>query len=171
MVVSRVSGEHCFSIECFLKLKSPQILSIMDIEQKSDVPFQSKRAMATAALFTEIFQKYLDVHKCENIPETKVEELDQFSSEILDHVIIVGGFCRDILLNRPINDIDIVINLRELCKLQTNHLKKYHSKKAHQDRNARCVYWQRYLEKFNDDGSKINEQQKHNKEMVAMHQI
>eukprot|EP01084_Bolivina_argentea_P091715 165075_1 len=136
----------------------------------ANIPFKSKRAMTTAALFTDIFRKYLDRNKCENISSSNSEELDQFSSEILDHVIILGGFCRDVLLNRAINDIDIMINLRELCKLQTNHLKKYHSKKEDQDRNVRCVYWQRYLERFNDE-SGANEAQSTNKEMIMMHNL
>mmetsp|Transcript_38972 Transcript_38972/g.62220 ORF Transcript_38972/g.62220 Transcript_38972/m.62220 type:complete len:680 (-) Transcript_38972:272-2311(-) len=140
------------------------------MEMKQNVPSESKRAMTTAALFTDIFEKHIERHVCENIPEDNSEELEQFASEILDHIIIVGGFCRDILLNRKINDIDIVINLRELCKLQTNHLKKYHSKKEHQDRNARCIYWERYLRKFDADGQ-LNEQQKNEPEMVAMHNL
>eukprot|EP01084_Bolivina_argentea_P159071 277059_1 len=139
------------------------------MDYKTNIAYNSKRAMATAALFTEIFQKYLDRHKCEKM--TATEELDQFSSEILDHCIIVGGFPRDILLNRSINDIDIIINLRELCKLQTNHCKKYHNKKRDQGRDLRCVYWQRYLERFSESDTNINEQQKNQKEMIAMHNL
>eukprot|EP00485_Elphidium_margaritaceum_P009954 CAMPEP_0202689444 /NCGR_PEP_ID=MMETSP1385-20130828/4705_1 /ASSEMBLY_ACC=CAM_ASM_000861 /TAXON_ID=933848 /ORGANISM="Elphidium margaritaceum" /LENGTH=694 /DNA_ID=CAMNT_0049344577 /DNA_START=44 /DNA_END=2128 /DNA_ORIENTATION=- len=139
-------------------------------EKLDEIPFESKRAMACAALFTDIFQKYIEAHQCENIPEQNKDELDQFATEILDHVIIVGGFCRDLLLNRTIKDIDIIINLRELCKLQTNHLKKYHHKQADQSRENRCVYWQRYLQKFSDE-SNLNEAQAQNQEMVAMHNV
>jgi len=121
----------------------------IDFKDNHEIPKESKRAMTTAALFTSIFQKYLEQNRCEYVDDA--EEQSQFSAELLDHVIIVGGFCRDILLNRPVNDIDIVINLRELTKLQTNHLKKYHSKSSEQDMNCRCVYWQRYLNKLNVD--------------------
>jgi len=121
----------------------------IDFKDNHEIPKESKRAMTTAALFTSIFQKYLEQNRCEYVDDE--EELNQFSAELLDHVIIVGGFCRDILLKRPVNDIDIVINLRELTKLQTNHLKKYHSKSSEQDINCRCVYWQRYLNKLNVD--------------------
>jgi len=146
----------------------------MDEQKRGDrmafvPPKESKRAMATAALFTMIFARYLEDNICPNMTDS--DERAQFAPEILDHVIIVGGFCRDILLNRPIRDIDIIINLRELCKLQTNHLKKYHSKKEHQSSGQGCVYWKRYLEKFSDDPSNINEQQKLNPELEMMHNI
>jgi len=121
----------------------------IDFKNNHEIPPESKRAMTTAALFTNIFQKHLEQNRCEFMDDE--EELNQFSAELLDHVIIVGGFCRDVLLGRAVNDIDIVINLRELTKLQTNHLKKYHSTHKEQDMDCRCVYWQRFLNKVNVD--------------------
>ena len=84
-------------------------------------------------------------------------------------MIVVGGFCRDVLLNRQINDVDIIINLRELTKLQTNHLKKYHSKRENQGRDCKCAYWSRYAAKMCPHAGKINEEQKHNPEIQMMH--
>jgi len=136
-----------------------------------NVPEDSKRAMNTVALLTDSFKKYLDANKCECIPKENSEELDQFSSELLDHVIVVGGFCRDILLNRKINDIDIIINLRELTKLQTNHLKKYHNRRDQQSRDCKCVYWKRYLTKLCPASAQMNDEQKHCPEIQRMHNI
>ena len=135
---------------------------------RGPTPFETTRAMSTVALLTDAFRRYLDHNKCEFIPKDS-EELDQFTSEFLDHVIVVGGFCRDILLNRKINDIDIIINLRELTKLQTNHLKKYHSKRENQGRDIKCAYWSRYMAKMCPHAGKINEEQKHNPEIQMMH--
>lgn len=140
----------------------------IDFKDNHEIPKESKRAMTTAALFTNIFQKYLEQNRCEYVDDE--EELGQFSAELLDHVIIVGGFCRDILLNRAVNDIDIVINLRELTKLQTNHLKKYHSKSNEQDINCRCVYWQRYLNKRNVEEA-FTEAQSRLPELEMMHNL
>ena len=120
------------------------------------IPFESQRAMSTVALLTDAFRRYLDHNKCEFIPKDS-EELDQFTSEFLDHVIVVGGFCRDILLNRKINDIDIIINLRELTKLQKIHLQKYHSKRENQGRDIKCAYWSRYMATMCPHAGKWNE--------------
>ena len=132
-----------------------------------EIPMESKRAMTTVALMTKIFQKYLEQHRCPYIRDD--EELKKFSAELLDHVIIVGGFCRDILLNRAVNDIDIIINLRELTKLQRTHLKKYHvhSKTAEP---CRCVYWQCYLQKLNADAAFVEAQAKLS-ELEMMHNL
>jgi len=121
-----------------------------------EIPKESKRAMTTAALFTRIFQQYLDANCCPYMDEA---EHKTFSAELLDHVLIVGGFCRDILVNRAVNDIDIMVNLRELNKLQRKHLIEYHSKTSQQDKNCRCVHWQRYLNKLTVDAAFTKEQE------------
>ena len=130
----------------------------------SDIPFASKRALSTAALFTEVWANYIKKHKC---PHLEQQDSDQWVTELLDHVIIVGGFCRDLLLNRPINDIDIMINLRELCKLQTNHLKKYHGDSDKQKKPAGdCLYWKHYLLKNQQQIDK----EKLNPDHIAFHE-
>merc|ERR1719334_3112021 len=102
--------------------------------------------VTTVALITDIFQKYLEKNRCPYV--TDAEEQSTLTYELLSQVIVVGGFCRDILMNHPINNIDIIINLRELCKLQTEHLEKYHSTPKSQHTSCRCVCWQHYLQKL-----------------------
>jgi len=109
-------------------------------------PMESKRAMATAVLFANIFRKYLEQNRCEYVDDES--ELNDWTETLLDHVNIVGGFCRDLLLNRAVNDINIILNLRELTKHQWYHLKKYHSTPDTQVSSCRCVYWQRFLHKL-----------------------
>ena len=83
-----------------------------------------------------------------------MQDKDKFAKDILEHVIIVGGFPRDILLEEKINDIDILINLRELNKFQNNHLIQCHNTEAVQSRDCKCLIWQRYLLKFHRNSSK-----------------
>ena len=76
--------------------------------------------------------------------------------------MIGGGIPRDILLGTEVKDIDITFNLRELNKIQLNHLRKYHSSKAGQSPNCRCAYWQHYLNKFDPE----NEQKDNEKDGI-----
>ena len=93
--------------------------------------------MATVTLFANIFREKLESQTC-SIMQSKMsqKEIDIWNNSILDNIIVVGGFPRDIILNRPITDIDIVINLRELCKLQSMHLNKYHTDYFHSSGSA-----------------------------------
>ena len=43
------------------------------------------------------------------------------------------------------------IGLRQLCKIQLNHLLKYHNSIETQKQNIRCILWKRYLQKFEND--------------------
>ena len=43
----------------------------------------------------------------------------------------------------------IVINTRELTKLQLLHLRNHHNTKESQGENIKCIYWRHYKNKFN----------------------
>eukprot|EP01084_Bolivina_argentea_P289552 497236_1 len=93
-----------------------------------------------------------------------------YSLNILDNLLLVGGIPRDILLGTEVKDIDITFNLRELTKIQLNHLRKYHSSKSGQDANLRCAYWQHYLNKYspeNEAQEEENQQQKN--QLIRFH--
>ena len=59
----------------------------------------------------------------------------------MENIILIGGMPRDILLGTEVKDIDITLNLRELTKIQLNHLRKYHSKEIYQSSHCKCAYW------------------------------
>ena len=90
-------------------------------------------------LFTNIFEKFLEQNCCEYV--TDEDEKREWAVDILQHVLIVGALCRDLLMNHAVKDIYILLNLRELTKMQWHHLQKYHFQSEHQGMSCRCVFW------------------------------
>eukprot|EP00484_Ammonia_sp_Unknown_P001180 CAMPEP_0197022172 /NCGR_PEP_ID=MMETSP1384-20130603/3067_1 /TAXON_ID=29189 /ORGANISM="Ammonia sp." /LENGTH=547 /DNA_ID=CAMNT_0042450153 /DNA_START=33 /DNA_END=1676 /DNA_ORIENTATION=+ len=67
---------------------------------------------------------------------------------ILDYIYVRGGALRDSYLLRKMSDIDLVVNIHELCKQYERHLVTYHSKKGEQQAaDCQCLFWQHYLNK------------------------
>lgn len=129
---------------------------------KKEVPLQTKRAMRAAHLLGRILKEHFDNNLCEYMTE-KSFDWRSYSLNILDNLLLVGGIPRDILLGTEVKDIDITFNLRELTKIQLNHLRKYHSKKSQQSVNCKCAYWQHYLNKYspeNEEEEKKNQSEK-----------
>ncbi len=104
----------------------------------------------SAHLLGKILKQHFDDNLCE-LMTAKSFDWRSYSLNILDNLLLVGGIPRDILLNTEVKDIDITFNLRELTKIQLNHLRKYHGKKQYQSPNCRCAYWQHYLNQFDPD--------------------
>ena len=67
------------------------------------------------------------------------------------------GACRDFLLFKPVNDLDIIHNTRELNKIHLQHLQKYHSSKENQGYHHSCILWNIYLNKFGDSSKKYDD--------------
>lgn len=128
---------------------------------KKEVPLQTKRAMRAAHLLGRILKEHFDSNLCEYMTE-KSFDWRSYSLNILDNLLLVGGIPRDILLGTQVKDIDITFNLRELTKIQLNHLRKYHSKKQYQSVNCKCAYWQHYLNKYSPEN--IEEEKKNQSE-------
>eukprot|EP01083_Nonionella_stella_P233808 823398_1 len=114
----------------------------MDVDRdKNEVPLATKRAMRAAHLLGRILKDHFDSNLCE-LMTAKSFDWRSYSLNILDNLLLVGGIPRDILLGTEVRDIDVTFNLRELTKIQLNHLRKYHSSKTAQSPNCRCAYWQ-----------------------------
>eukprot|EP01084_Bolivina_argentea_P318557 552467_1 len=128
---------------------------------------RTKSVIASGHLLATIIKNYFESpdNKCDMllddmISEEKEEDDDDgdddgYNAElnwktVLDNIIIVGGAPRDYLLNRPINDLDINANTRELTKLQLLHLKKYHGTVSQQKKSktSKCIFWRLYINKF-----------------------
>ena len=117
----------------------------------------TKQAMTWAHFLGDIWHRYINIqHKCEFLNE------NEYMPNILQHVIIFGGACRDYILGNEFDDIDMFVNTRELSKLHLEHLKKYHSKSiASQGKNVKCCLWKLYSNKFiknKDINHKLNAQ-------------
>jgi len=132
---------------------------------RRSVPLRTKRAMRAAHLLGRILKEYFDANLCEYLTE-KSFDWRSYSLNILDNLLLVGGIPRDILLGTEVRDIDITFNLRELTKIQLNHLRKYHSKQVNQATNCRCAYWQHYLNRY--DPANVEEEEKNQLEKEQM---
>lgn len=81
---------------------------------------------------------------------TQLDKTSLYHS-ILDNLLIVGSFPRNLLLHKPITSTNILLNLHELNKIQLNHLNKYHKHHSRQSKKCKCFILQQYLmenEKF-----------------------
>jgi len=116
---------------------------------QSERSTNDERAKSTALLFTHILQKFLNENRCEYVEDD--DRQSQWFLNMTHHVFIAGGFCRDILLNRAVSEFDVLIDLRTLTQYQRSHLEMFHSKPEQQHASCRCVYWQLYRRKLNDD--------------------
>ncbi len=86
---------------------------------------------------------------CELMDESSYDYA-HYTHDILNNLLLVGDIPRDILLGTDVKNIDITFNLRELTKIHLQHLTKYHSKKEYQKKEIDCVYFQHYLNKFEE---------------------
>eukprot|EP01084_Bolivina_argentea_P190158 326864_1 len=86
---------------------------------------ETKTCISATHLFGNIWYSYFndEENKCEYISDSQSDNKHNF--DILDHILIRGGCCRDVLWNENFNDVDAVVNTRELNKLHLLHLKKY----------------------------------------------
>lgn len=121
-----------------LQLSENQQVSI-----RPSVPSKTKKSLAFAHLLATIITDYFEngENRC---PFMTDEEISALIAEICDNIYLQGGACRDILLNEPVNDLDLMANTRELCKIQSSHLRKYHHDAEHQS-DSRCALWRLYL--------------------------
>ena len=132
------------------------------------VPESTKRAMRACHLFATILKSHFDDGICELMDENSYD-YKRYTSNILDNLLLVGSIPRDILLGTAVKDVDITFNLRELTKIHLNHLTKYHSKKEQQDRNCCCVYFQHYLNKFEQENKDAFDEKQQN-DMIRFHE-
>eukprot|EP01083_Nonionella_stella_P040665 110273_1 len=111
---------------------------------------ESKRAIAAAHFFATILYDELNdkQYSCPFMePSTH--------TNLLDFLLIRGGATRDSLLNRPINDVDCIVDIHGISKYYLHHLQQYHSTKTQQRNNCPCRLWQTYLNKFTPQPSNI----------------
>ena len=81
---------------------------------ESKISTTSKRALSAAYLVTDIIHKNL---------KSKPYELNNSQCKsILSNVLITGGAPRDFLLSKPINDIDIIIDIFRLKQIELTNL-------------------------------------------------
>eukprot|EP01084_Bolivina_argentea_P136818 240971_1 len=104
--------------------------------------YKTPRAIASTKFVTEIIDNFQRKNKCPFV-DNDINEIN-----LLDYIYIHGGSLRDIMLNRNINDIDIVIDINKLTKQYYYHLKTYHYKIEQQSINCQCYLWQRYIKMY-----------------------
>eukprot|EP01084_Bolivina_argentea_P283869 486296_1 len=113
-----------------------------DIKEKEiEISTKSKLAISSGYLLANMITDFFccNENKCDCMDDD--DEYKNVIKTILDNILIQGGACRDLALIQPINDLDIVVNTRELNKIHLQHLKKYHSTKQNQGRNHCCILW------------------------------
>eukprot|EP01084_Bolivina_argentea_P134725 237543_1 len=110
------------------------------------------KAQITSYLFIKIIEDYFQNinNKCEYVNPYHI------SNTFLSHLIIVGGFGRDILMDSPINDIDLMLDTQQLNIFHLNHLQKYHSKHKNKT-DSKCSLFQLYMNKFDRDDENKND--------------
>eukprot|EP01083_Nonionella_stella_P040664 110272_1 len=111
---------------------------------------KSKRAIAAAHFFATILYDELNdkQYSCPFMQRNA-------HANLLDFLLIRGGATRDSLLNRPINDLDCIVDIHGISKYYLHHLQQYHSVKTQQSTNCPCRLWQTYLHKFTPQPSTI----------------
>ena len=94
-----------------------------------------------------------------------------YSLNVLDNLNVCRELPRNILLNAETQRTEIALNLRELTKIQLNHLRKYHNDKKSQSPNCKCAYWQHYLNQFDpeNEATEAKNQQEENN-MIKFHE-
>ena len=109
----------------------------------SPIPRKTKKSINAAYLLATIIAEYFesDCNRCQQMDDHANGSL---IADICDNIFIQGGACRDILLMKPVNDIDLVVNTRELTKIQQHHLRTFHSD-ANQQGHTQCALWRLYL--------------------------
>eukprot|EP01084_Bolivina_argentea_P283868 486295_1 len=110
-------------------------------EKEIEISTKSKLAISSGYLLANMITDFFccNENKCDCMDDD--DEYKNVIKTILDNILIQGGACRDLALIQPINDLDIVVNTRELNKIHLQHLKKYHSTKQNQGRNHCCILW------------------------------
>lgn len=106
-----------------------------------------RRAIACSHLFASILKDYLqhEQHTCPFMPKHLQSTL---ATDLLELVCVRGGCTRDTLLDRPINDIDCLVDCNKTMIYHLNHLKMYHSHTSQQSKDCKCILFQRYLNKY-----------------------
>ena len=122
------------------------------------IPFESRRAMARAALFASIFRETLESQTCGIIKcKMNEKEIEIFNNRILDNIIIAGGFARDMLLcesvSFPLYIIDHCQSLMQFCDFNYVRM-KYNPKYSRF--NEYLYFFEKYIFENNDVQS-INE--------------
>ena len=107
----------------------------------------SDRSMACIAgthCIASIISEYFNAecNKCEYAPDNDLND------EILKYIYVRGGALRDCYLLKEINDIDIVINIKQLSIKYLSHLKEYHSNPWQQSKDCKCIFWRLYTNKY-----------------------
>eukprot|EP01083_Nonionella_stella_P079645 218623_1 len=121
---------------------------------------QIKKAIACLHLIGAIITRFFESveNKCDQMPDGK--SID--TASILSNILLIGSGPRDYLLGRPMNEILLAINTRELTKLHLMHLRAYHKTEESQNANSQCILWRMYLNRFmNHDFAQIVEQKKY----------
>jgi len=108
----------------------------------------SRNAIAATHLIASIIDEFMKrpEHRCECMPPDEMQ--DGVALDLLQYIFIRGGACRDSLLLREINDVDLVVNSHELAQQYLLHLSRYHATAEHQADSVRCFLWQHYLNRF-----------------------
>ena len=95
---------------------------VMDTQQKQKfdaLPFETKRAMVTAHYIARILHSYFKRHHF-------CSESNEHYIHILDHVYITGGAVRNYLVGKNVNDLDLIVDVCTLQKIQSEHLHFFH---------------------------------------------
>eukprot|EP01084_Bolivina_argentea_P276794 472375_1 len=130
-----------------------EIHLLQEIEDKKDKEYElalsekSKVAISTVHCLAHIALNYFV--ECDNECSKCCVDI----KGILSNIFVTGGACRNYLVQKEINDIDIVVNTRELNKIHLLHLRKYHNTYDKQNDNElnKCILWQLYLNKFKNE--------------------
>eukprot|EP01084_Bolivina_argentea_P059646 108944_1 len=137
----------CCGVDIIIEASS---IDTETIPKNKEISSKSKLAISSAYLLSNILTEFFtnDKNKCECMQNA--DEYKNVVQSILSNVLIQGGACRDLALTKPINDLDIICNTRELNKIHLQHLQKYHSNIENQSINIGCILWNLYLNKFDD---------------------
>eukprot|EP01084_Bolivina_argentea_P086339 156054_1 len=140
--------------------KIPQEIAQIINLFSSNITSHSMNLIAATHLFASVINDFMNHsdNKCEFVNNSH-DELN-----ILSHIFVRGGACRDSLLSRNIKDIDIVVNIHELSQAYLYHLQKYHSNIKNQSKNCKCIFWRHYLNKY-----KRKKKDKQNKKFPIHH--
>ena len=151
-------SNHTLLIHGYCRRSSPVeindycITSILGLYYRS-LSHDTTRAIASAHFFARIVDAFQsnEANKCPFVNDIN----------LLNYAYVRGGAMRDIMLNRVINDIDIVIDLDKLHKAYSQHLDTYHTQILQQSPRCCCFAWQRYLNMYKANTETTETKQKY----------
>lgn len=113
------------------------------LHSNSGISPKTKKIIALAHLLACLIHDFFesDEQRC---PYVDDQANGFLIADICSNIFLEGGAVRDIILKKPVNDLDLTANTQELTKIQRDHLLKYHST-VDQQKDTRCALWKLYL--------------------------